>query len=232
MTEDDARSSDGPLVRALAAPLRALLGAADAVLAATLRGLGRRDAEREAASPPSLRAIAGGASARGRRKSDVARTDAPPIEECADAGEPATDEREIALEELGDDRDLLLALPRDRRTVFVAWRLSSSSSAARLARHGATAQGVRDALTIEADDGSTRRIELLQPRTRSTYVDLQHTVATVRITLGTHDPQAGFLALLPPATVRLPDDGAQPHESPRWRVLRGGAASDTDRGRP
>jgi len=227
VSEDDARSSDGPLVRALAAPLRALLGAADTVLAATLRGLGRRDAGREAASPPSLRAIAGGASVRARRRSDVARTDAPPIEDRDHASEPAIDEREIALEDLGEGRDLLLALPRDPRTVFVAWRLSSTSSAARLGRHGATTQGVHDALAIEAGDGSASRIELLQPRASSTYVQLAQAVATVRITLGTHDPDAGFLALLPPATVRLPADGAQPDASPRWRVLGSCAASPT-----
>ncbi len=227
MIEDDARSSDGPLVRALAAPLRALLGAADAVLAAALRGIGQRDARHEAASPPSLRAIPGGASMRARRTSDGGRAEPPPTEDRAAPGEEAVDEREIALEDPGDDRDLLLAMARDPRTVFVAWRLSATTNAARLGRHGVTARAVRDALAIEASDGSMRTIELLQPRATSIYVDLQRTCATVRITLGTHDPEAGFVALLPPATVRLPEAGAQSHAAPRWRVLRGGDASHT-----
>lgn len=232
MTEKDARSSDGPLVRALAAPLRALLGATEAVLAATLRGLGGRDVEREQANPPSLRAIAGGASLRARRRSDGTRAEAKLGEERVDSDERALEERAILLEGLDDGRDLLLAVPRDPRTVFVTWRLGPRSAAALLEQH-TPARVVRDALSIEVGDGASAELVVaqwivpLQPLAESTYVDLHEARATARITLGTHDAERGFVALLPPVTVHLPAAGDAPYETPRWRVLPGGDAGRT-----
>jgi len=226
---DDARNDDGPLLRALAAltaPLRALLGGADAVLGVVARTLRPRgDAGPDGVAPPVLRAIQGGVSLRTRRRSDAYPVEARPHE-------VAPCDTDVTLD-IGDDDpcdDVLLALPRDPRTVFVTWCRSAGADAERAARITESPHSIRDALSIEAldEDGTEGAdtaaecwVVTLAPRATSTYVDLLRPRREVRITLGTTSEDGDFVALIGPRTVEPPPAGAGRVEPPRWRCVTG-----------
>lgn len=226
LERDDAPSADGPLVRALAAPLRALLGAADAVLVATLRALSKkRGGEASAGSaPPALKAIPGGATTRSRRRADAAPADRVPAED--------EDLAEVGLD-IGDADaavDFLLVLARDPQTVFVTWQRSAAAEALRARRIAASGSGVRDALSVEVEDallesdgeqGASSWTVTLPPLAESIWVDLERPRGVVHVTLGTQTEGGAFLASTTPATVRLPESAPAPYQAPRWRSVVG-----------
>lgn len=223
---NDAPTADGPLVRALAAPLRALLGAADAVLVATLRTLGKkRSSEASTGSaPPALKAIPGGATARSRRRTEAARADGVPTEDqdLADV--------EIDIGDADAAVDFLLVLARDPQSVFVTWQRNAATEALRAQRIAATALVVRDALSVEAADaprasagehGVSSWTVLLPPLAESIWIDLERPRGVVRVTLGTHTEGGAFLASTTPATVRLPECGPGSYQAPHWSLVPG-----------
>lgn len=222
---DDADRDDGPLVRALAAPLRALLGGADVLLGAIVRVFDRRDGEtRGATGARPLRAIPGGAIARARRQSEASPIDAPDPRADTSTG----DDVDIDIGDHDEGEDVLLVLPRDAQTVFVTWHLSAPTVAARAGRMAGTALVVRDALSVEArdpEDRVTRRVLLLPPLASSAYVDLGQARSTVRIAFGTSSGD-DFVTSIPPVDAELPAAAAGPHEAPRWRTIGGASAND------
>jgi hypothetical protein len=225
--EHDDAPDAGRTLRALTTPLRALIGLAGSLIASTLRAVGSGSGDNpDGTSPPPLRALPGGATARARRRGYAAPQRSAPHDDDTLATCP------LDVGDAAPASDVLLALPRDPRTVFVTWERSPETDERHRQRRSDSLTPVHDALLVEATEeaerapGTTSWTIVLPPLAESTYVDLGRPRHSVRVTLGTCGDDGTFVRLTSPTELRMPEHEPAAYQEPRWRAAIGAESTD------